>query len=212
MSRYQTELEAHLEKYAGPIEARFENLLLVRATPERDCHVVVTCDLSDEPMPSPKPEWRFAELCALLPSDWPLDPQLWQSDPNFGWPARELQRLVRFSQETKTWLGFGHSIPNGQPAKPFAPSTRQCGSFLLPPLELPEPFARLRLSDDEILNFWTIVPIYPDELAVKVNQKAPTLIEALTKKGISDVINPTRPTIFDKSGEKKSLKSLFLGR
>lgn len=211
MSRYQAELEAHLEKYAGPIEARWENLLLVRAIEGRHSHVVVTCNLSDEAMPSPKEEWRWAELCALLPADWPLDPQVWESDPNFGWPARELQRLVAYSRETKTWLGFGHSVPNGTPPLPFAPSTKQCCSFLLPPLELPEAFARLRLGDEEILNFWTIVPIYADELAVKVNQKTPSLIEAMTRKGISDVINPTRPSIFEKSGEKSSFKRWVFG-
>jgi hypothetical protein len=129
MSRYQTELEKHLEKYAGPIETRWENLLIMRATKSRKCHVVTTCDLSDAPMNSPKPEWKWAELCVLLPLDWPLDPKVWESDPNFGWPMRELQRLVRFAREGETWLGFGHSIPNGKPPVPFAPSTRQCGSF-----------------------------------------------------------------------------------
>ncbi len=212
MSLYQSELEKHLEKYAGPIEFRFENLLLVRATENRACHVVVSCDLSDSPMPSSKPEWRWAELCALLPADWPLDPQDWQNNINFGWPMRELQRLTQFSRETGTWLGFGHSVPNGTPPEAFAPSTQQCASFLLPPLELPEKFARLRLSDGEILNFWAIVPIYAGELALKVNQKAPTLIEKLTNKGVSDVIDPTRDDVFVKSKEPKTLKQWILGR
>jgi hypothetical protein len=211
MSRYQSELEAHLEKYAGPIETRFENLLAVRATPGRACHIVVTTDLSDEPMPAPKSEWAWAELCVLLPADWSLDPQIWQEDPAMGWPMRELQRLVSYSRSTQTWLGFGHSVPNGTPAQPFAPSTRQCCSFLIPPLEMPEKFARLRLQDKEILNFWAIVPLYPDELAVKINQKAPALIERLSQKGISDIINPTRPSIFEKPVEPKKPKKKIFG-
>ncbi len=212
MSRYQLELERHIEKYAGPIAIRFENLLVVRATENRACHLVVTTDLSDAPMPKAKPEWKWAELCALLPPDWPLDPEIWQNDINFGWPMRELQRLTRFSRETQTWLGFGHSIPNGTPPVPFAPSTQQCASFLLPPLEMPEKFARLRLEDGEILNFWAIVPITKDELALKVNQKAPTLIEKLSNKGVSDIIDPTRDDVFAKSKEPRTLKDRLLGR
>lgn len=212
MSRYQLELERHIEKYAGPIELRWENLLVVRATEQRDCHLVVTDNLSDAPMPTSKPEWQWAELCALLPADWPLDPEIWQNDINFGWPMRELQRIARFSRETGTWLGFGHSIPNGRPPKPFAPTTKQCASFLIPPLEMPEKFARLRLENGEILNFWAILPIYENELAVKVNQKAPTLIEKLTNKGVSDVINPARDDVFVKSKEPKKLKDWVLGR
>ncbi|HEX9997688.1 MAG TPA: suppressor of fused domain protein [Abditibacterium sp.] len=212
MSVYQSELESHLEKYAGPIEFRFENLLLVRATPQRACHVVVTTDLSNEAMPAPKGEWKWAELCALLPLDWPLDPEIWQNDPNFAWPMRELQRLADFSRQNAAWLGFGHSIPNGEPPQPFGPNTKQCASFLLPPMELPEKFARLRLSDNEILNFWTIVPIYRDELAVKVNQKAPSLIEKLSSRGVSDIINPTRPSVFDKDNQPKTARKWIFGQ
>ena len=212
MSRYQTELERHIEKYAGPIEFRFENLLVVRATENRASHLVVTTDLSDNPMPKAKPEWHFAELCALLPPDWSLNSLEWQNNIDIGWPMRELQRLTRYGRETGTWLGFGHSVPNGNPPAPFAPSTLQCASFLIPPLELPERFARLRLDDGEILNFWAIVPIYATELAVKVNQKAPTLIEKLTNKGISDVIDPTRDDVFVKSKDPKTWQDRLLGR
>ncbi|HEX8464300.1 MAG TPA: suppressor of fused domain protein [Abditibacterium sp.] len=211
MSRYQTELELHLEKHAGPIETRWENMLLVRATEERQCHVVVTDHLSDEPMIGCKSEWKWAELCALLPSDWPLDPAQWEN-PEFGWPARELQRLVSVARESETWLGFGHTVPNGDPPQPFAPSTEQCASFLLPPLELSPSFARLRLSDGEILNFWAIVPIYAGELALKVNQKAPSLIEKLSTKGVSDLIDPTRPDVFQKSKKPGGFKRWVTGR
>lgn len=212
MSRYQAELERHIEKYAGPIAFRFENLLVVSANERRASHLVVSTDLSDAPMPKTKPEWQWAEICALLPATWPLDAALWQNDLDFGWPMREVQRVVRFARETQTWLGFGHSIPNGNPPAPFAPSTQQCASFLIPPLELPEKFARLRLEDGEILNFWAIVPIYANELAVKVNQKAPTLIEKLSVKGVSDVIDPTREDVFVKSKAPKTLKGMLLGR
>jgi hypothetical protein len=211
MSRYQSELEAHVEKYAGPIEFRFENLLLVSATPRRHCHLVVTTNLSDQPMPSPKDEWRWAELCAQLPQDWPLDPAQWQDNIEFGWPMRELQRVVRFVRDSNVWVGFGHSIPNGNPAQPLSPTTKQCCSFLLPPLEMPEQFTRHRLEDEEILNFWAIVPIYPDELAMKINQKAPTLIERMGIRKVSDIIDPTRPSVFEKSKEKKSLRKRILG-
>lgn len=211
MSRYQAELEKHLEKHAGPIEARWENLLLVRATQERDCHVIVTCNLSDEPMESAKNEWKWAELCALLPSDWPLDPAQWEN-PDFGWPAFELQRLVEVTRQSGSWLGFGHTVPNGDPPQPFAPSTEQCATFLLPPLELPPNFARLRLLDEEILNFWAIVPIYAGELALKMNQKAPSLIEKLSTKGVSDRIAPTRPDVFQKTPKPGGFKRWVTGR
>lgn len=212
MSRYQAELERHLEKYAGPIALRWENLLVVRACEGRACHIVVSTDLSDAPMKGAKSDWHFAEVCVLLPPDWPLDPEIWESDLDFGWPMREVQRIVATVREEETWLGFGHTFPNGQPPEPFAPGTGQCASFLLPPVEMPEKFTRLRLSDGEILNFWAIVPIYADELALKVNQKASMLVEKLTVKLVSDIIAPTRPGVFAKTKGPRTWKQRLLGR
>jgi hypothetical protein len=119
---YQEFLEKHLEKHAGPIEFRWEELLFVRANEKHNCHVVMTCGMSDSPMNAPKDEWQRLELCALLPAEWPLEPENW--DEERIWPLRGLQMLSRLPFETDSWLGLGHTFPTATRRSRFRLSAR----------------------------------------------------------------------------------------
>ena len=191
MSSYLEAVEKHLEKYAGPIDFEWENLLFVRANERRACHVVLTHGMSAVPMNAPEEQWNRLELCALLPPDWPINPET-GSDEDHLWPLRGLQTLARLPFENDTWLGLGHTVPNGQPPQPLAPDTGLVAWWLLPPLELSPGFARARLENDEILNVLNLVPLYPEELDIKINKTFPVLLDLFGKRRVSDVINPHR--------------------
>lgn len=198
---YQEFIEKHLEKHVGPIEFEWEGLLFVRASESHNCHLVMTRDMSSRSMNAPKDEWKFLELCALLPADWPLEPDDWNEDDL--WPLRGLQMLSRLPFQTDSWLGLGHTIPNGNPPQPFASSTNLCCWLLLPPVELEPSFSRTFLPDGEVLNVLNLVPIFEEELKVKRNQGFPTLIELFGKKGVSDIINPNRSLAIPGQGLKR---------
>lgn len=76
---------------------------------------------------------RYTELCIFLPANWPLESEPYQTieetfkDENNYWPLRWLKKLARFPHEYNTWIGRGHTIPNGEAAEPFAarPNTRK---------------------------------------------------------------------------------------
>ena len=60
-----------------------------------------------------------AELMIALPAEWKLaDSQL--EDERWYWPIRNLKALARLPHEYETWLGFGHTVPNGDPPEPYA--------------------------------------------------------------------------------------------
>lgn len=66
-------------------------------------------------MTVPDPEVpRYAELVISLPPFWPLDEQSWRDERHY-WPVRLLKTLGRLPHEYDTWLGVGHTIPNGDP-------------------------------------------------------------------------------------------------
>lgn len=54
----------------------------------------------------------------LLPADWPLDEKAFKDERNY-WPIRVLEQIGQLPHDLATWLGTGHSIPNGDPAKPY---------------------------------------------------------------------------------------------
>ena len=80
-------------------------------------------------------EWLHAELAIALPPDWPMGQDAFQDERNF-WPVRLLKQLARLPHDLNTWLGWGHSIPNGDPAKPYVKETKLSGAVVIPPIGL----------------------------------------------------------------------------
>jgi len=140
----------------------------------------------------PDKDWRYAELVLLLPLDWPLE----LTDSN--WPLVWLERLATFPRRENSWLSLAHTIPNGVPAQPFTDTTKFAAWILIPPIEFGPKFARIRLEGGEVLNFWTPIPIYADELALKTNKGATELINRFARDKVSDIFDPNRPSIFSK--------------
>ena len=145
----------------------------------------------------PDPDWRFAELVLLLPLDWPLE-----MTPD-NWPLVWLERLAMFPRRQNSWLSVAHTIPNGDPALPFSPATEFAAWLLIPPVEFPKQLVRFRLEDGEVLNFWTPISIYADELALKTNKGANELLNTFGRAGISDILDPNRP--FDLQAQEEYL-------
>ena len=56
---------------------------------------------------------------AALPGDWRLTADDFK-DERWYWPVRQLKYLARLPHKHATWLGFGHTIPNGDSAEVYA--------------------------------------------------------------------------------------------
>jgi hypothetical protein len=174
---------------------------LVPPRPERDCWTLFTTGMSDLPMAAPPgaEELRFAELVLSLPSHWRLD--LLQATPpppdleRWYWPVRWLKQLARLPHEYETWLGTGHTVPNGDPAEPFAPDTRLCCWLLLPPVSVPEPARQLALSDGRTVHVLALYPLYPEELGLKLDKGLDDLLDAFDRAGVSEVLTLDRPPV-----------------
>lgn len=155
--------------------------------------------MSDAPMTVPEElhELRFAELMVTLPADWSLDQEDWQDESQF-WPIRWLKMLARFPHEYDTWLGFGHTVPNGDPPEPFADNTKLCCLLVLPSPTVPEEFHTLKTSGDKEINFYSLVPLYREEMDLKLHQGADQLLDLFDAHNIQDIIDPSRKNVAKK--------------
>ena len=124
------EISDHIEKHVGKIHMVFHELVSdqvhidvhwVKPTTERPFHTLVTSGMSDKPMHSPQgvDDCDYAELSICLPQDWKVSEEDFEDEKNY-WPIRWLKFLARFPHEYNTRLFQGHTIPNGDPATPFA--------------------------------------------------------------------------------------------
>src|SRR5262245_14366540 len=194
----------HIERHLGAVESVFHELVSdavhldvhwIQATAPRPFHLLVTSGMSDRPMkvPAELAAPRHIELVATLPERWAIGDEAFR-DEKWHWPIRELKTLARFPHKYDTWLGEGHTVTNDDPPQPLGPGTRLCGAILLRPQHVPEAFHELRLGDGRTIRFLAVVPVHDEEMALKTRSGTEALLERFRKAGVTDVIEPTRPS------------------
>lgn len=213
----ESSLEAitdHIEKHVGEVSMVFHELISdqvhidvhwVKPTAERPFHTLVTSGMSDKPMNVPEgfEEVAYAELSICLPGDWEISDEAFRVENNY-WPVRWLKMLSRFPHEYNTWLGFGHTMPNGNPAEPFADNTAMNTMLLLPTVTLDEAFRTLKLPNKTI-HFYALVPLYTEEVELKMKKGVDALFDGFEKHNVSDLLKLDRPN----TAKKKKFLGLF---
>jgi hypothetical protein len=177
-------IEKHIERHLGKPQSVFHEILsdlvhidihVIRPAPDREYYSLVTTGMSDLPMkvPSGYEDYRYAELMISLPPDWPMREEDLKDERNY-WPLRWLKTLARFPHEYDTWVGASHTIPTGDPPKPFAANTKLCCMMLIPPMRAGEGFSSLSLPD-RYVNFYALVPLYREEMELKLREGSEAL-------------------------------------
>lgn len=199
------QISAHIERHLGTVEAVFHEVLsdavhidvhVVKPTPDFPFARLITSGMSDLPMQVPDriQAPRYIELMITLPGDWQLDQASFE-DESWYWPIRLIKNLARLPHKHNTWLGFGHSIPNGDPDEPYAANTKLSGAVILPSVSVPEEFHTLTINPEKVIQFFAVVPLYPEEMNLKLRSGIDKLLTALGKANLSDVIYPNRTNV-----------------
>jgi hypothetical protein len=108
-----------------------------------------------------------------LPPDWKLDDL---KDEKWYWPLRWLKILARLPGEENTWLGWGHTIPNGCP---LAENTRLSAIMLIYPGAFGEESFECELPSGEEVNFYQMLPLYDEEIEYKLKHNAEALLDLM---------------------------------
>ncbi len=199
------EISAHVEKYIGPIESVFHeivsegihlDLIWVAPTERYPFHVLVTMGMSDRPMkvPPEMEKYSYAELFVALPPSWPLTSEAFK-DENYYWPVRMLKDMARFPHWYNTWLGLGHTVPHGNPAEPYASSITFNCALLHYPLPFPVEFFALPINNHKTIQFFSIIPLYPEEVDFKLDNGFDDLTTLFEKYNVTSLIDIHRPNV-----------------
>jgi hypothetical protein len=199
-------IESHLEHHLGKIETVYHeivsdsihlDILFIPANDRKPFHTLVTCGVSAKPMhvPEEKKDFRFVELMINLPQDWRIDEESFKHESNY-WPLRWLKKVGRLPHEFNTWIGWGHTIPNGNPAHPIA-DTQFTGVMLSLPYCFGPQFFILTHKNGEKIYFYNMVPLYEEEMNLKLKEGTDALERLLNKNRIGHVVNITRKNVAD---------------
>jgi hypothetical protein len=152
------------------------DIALIEPTEQRNYYTLVTMGMGAHRMNVPPElgELERAELLVCLPPDWKLD-ETSLAEEKWYWPLRWLKILARLPGEQGTWLGWGHTVPAGEP---FAENTKLCGILLLYPGAFDAGAAICKLPEGQI-NFYQLIPLYQEEMDFKINNSTENLLDFL---------------------------------
>jgi hypothetical protein len=185
-------LEAHIEKYFGSYRNVYHevasldihvDIAIIEPCRRRNYYTLITMGMGARKMnvpPAAKDQDR-AELLICLPPDWNLDKL---EDERWYWPLRWLKILARLPITDNTWLGWGHTIPNGEP---FADNTKFCAMLLLNPGSFGKKSAYCKLPNGEGVNFYQVIPLYEEETQFKTKNNVQILLNFLDRDALEYV-------------------------
>ncbi|WP_374583028.1 suppressor of fused domain protein [Pseudoduganella sp.] len=200
------QISDHIEQYLGRAETVFHEIFSdtvhidvfwVKPSEDFPFHRLVTSGMSDLPMRTPEGAPRFAELMMTLPADWQVDQASFE-DEAWYWPVRLLKMLARLPHKHDTWLGFGHTVPNGDPPEPYAANTALCGAIILPSISAPQAFHRLPIDSGKEITFYAVVPLFENEMNLKLRKGVDELLSLFDKRKVSDIVDLARADVSKK--------------
>lgn len=217
---YEQEICRHMEtvfpnrktRVYREIDSEFLHLdvFVMQAPTKQDFHVLYTTGMSAMPMTLPEallPQYKDlerAELLLLLPAEWDILTGYAEDKDVPGylwWPVQLMKYLARFPHEYKTWLGWGHTLPNSAEFVPYDKSTALCGAMLG---ALQERISMFRAEDDTQINFYTVMPLYREEMEYQKTAGTEALMQKLAAlKGFGMIVFPDRPNVCTPEKPKK---------
>lgn len=206
---YAEEITAHFEAlFPGRESFVFHELVsdlvhidvnIMRPTAEKNYYVLFTTGMSDLPMTLPDEladhkELKYAEVFLFLPGGWDLGKtgDLGNDLPYSSyWPIHMLKFLARFPHEYKTWLAWGHTMPNGPDYAPFCDGLG-FGGVVLDHLNGLE---GLDAKDGAHISFLFAIPAYKEEIEYKLKYGMEALSKRFTEGQLPLVLDVHRPNL-----------------
>ena len=159
------------------------DVCIVDPTDEDPFYKLVTMGAGAYKMQIPE-QWRkydldYAEYVIYLPKDWNLN----SGEETDYWPVKLLKDTARLPIWSDTWLSYGHTTQSDEEGNPYASNTG-FNSIVLNFAENRKGDIRLIMSSGKVVNFYEIIPLYPEELAFKRENGAEDLFEKFDEMGI----------------------------
>lgn len=191
--------EEYFERHFGTIEGVYHEVVV--NTPHIDVYIctrdddgyatLVTGGMSDTPMRVPQDVPKERRRVELLMYVCPADMLKWQEEQT-GFPQDWLVFLARIPHSFSTWLGPGHTVPNGDPPTPLLPGSLLTTALLLPAVHEPPDVANgLELARERVGFLWVVL-ITDAECEFKLRHGTQALVSLLQANGHPKVLDMSR--------------------
>ena len=173
---------------------------ILRPTEEQNFYVLYTTGMSDLPMTLPeglenREELKYAELFLFLPGSWNVgEESVSAKDLPYEsyWPINMLKFLARFPHEYHTWLGFGHTMPNGPDYAPMCGGVGFGGVVLD---WLGKEYGRVENPEGHDVMLYYVIPAYKQEIEYKLKYGMEGLSKRFSEGELPLVLDIHRPNL-----------------
>lgn len=167
----------------APLVPHIDVYAIRREIGARQFHQLVTGGMSDLPLALPRGAEGLPKRVELT---------FYCAEPRDEYIAT-LRWLAHFPHTYKTWVGYGHTIPNGNPPAPFWGSASLDTILLIPPIiRSDQTIAEdLQLAGDPVSLLWT-VPLSTAECNLKLQKGLDALLDLFTERQHPFVFDPAR--------------------
>jgi hypothetical protein len=197
-------VQRHIEQHFGPVAFVWHEFAselvrldvhVVAPTERRPCYTLVTVGMSDRAMtvPAGDDSLPYAELMLCLPADWPMTTEAFR-DENAYWPIRLLKIVARLPHEYGTWVAEWHSVPNGDPAQPYASDTPFVGALLAPMIRTGPEARTITTAAGRRISLLALVPLHAAEMQLKLTAGTDALLDSFDHIAVSELFDPARPS------------------
>jgi len=104
-----------------------------------------------------------------------------------------LRRLAHFPHDNKSWIGAGHTMPNGNPPEPFWDSPVLDTLLFMPTIVNPDGglASRLRLAEEPVHFLW-VVPLTTPECNLKLAVGFDAILDLFQRHRHPHIFDPNR--------------------
>ncbi len=171
------------------------DIFFIKANQDRPYHILLSCGMSALPMNVPKDieSSEYVEIMILLPKEWNLEHDSFSDEKNY-WPIRIMKEIMMSPHENKTWFGFGHTFGYEEDDE-FAEGVGFNCVMLAHSMELSDDFTQIQLENEKVVDIYTLIPLYKEELEFKKKNGAYALLEHFDKFGIEEIVEIGRKNV-----------------
>ena len=179
-----------MQEHVNAVDGMSVSVHVIQPNEQTPFWVLFTNGMSDLPMtvPDGQDDWKFAELVMYLPLDW-IHPREAGSDLRWLWPIKWLRAMAYRPHRIDTWLGKPAAIVSNP--EPLGPNTEQSCILLLP--DLSELSAPLQTDDQQVIHFYTMVPIYSEERDIELQNGRSEFFDRFYQSKVPIVVDIDRP-------------------
>jgi len=126
----------------------------------------------------------------LLPKEIEFG-QVFPSENENDWILGMLKETARFPHHYDTWLSIGHTLQATADMEHYDEQTDYVGLVILPSVTFDEDFTEIKVGD-EVINVYSIFPLYKNEMEYKIANGYNALLDKLIEKNGKEVFDKQR--------------------